>query len=167
MLRKTADCQKIAILPNKLIVTKLIFILLSLGQIKEVLCAIYAWNFNQTLILQSLEFFKNAWESHDLCFLHTPYRLDEYELLNRTSSQIVREAAASGLTASKNLWKNAWVWDPFLLIRHALGITKMANWKYSMHVLARNFHFSNLCTENYPQIHQKLGKFPLKFSWYL
>ena len=34
---------------------------------------------------------------------------------------------------------------------------KNAQLKYSMCVLARNFHFSNICTENYLKIKQKLG----------
>ena len=28
--------------------------------------------------------------------------------------------------------KIAWVWDPYFLFRHSLGITKMSKWKYSM-----------------------------------
>ena len=58
--------------------------------------------------------------------------------------------------------KNAVFWGPFFLIRHTLGITKIPKWKYSMCIRARNFDFSDLCTEKWPQIALKRGFFEHK-----
>ena len=43
--------------------------------------------------------------------------------------------------------KNALLWDPYFLIRHTPGITKIPIWRYFMCILARNFDISLLCTE--------------------
>ena len=42
--------------------------------------------------------------------------------------------------------ENTCVLHPYFLIRYTLRITKMPIWKYFIHVLARKFDFSKLCT---------------------
>ena len=46
-----------------------------------------------------------------------------------------------------NTEKNAQLWDPYFLIRHAPGITKIPKWKYSICIQPRKYDFLDLCTE--------------------
>ena len=61
-----------------------------------------------------------------------------------------------------NTEKNAVFQDPYFLIRHTLGITKIPTWKYFMCIQARNFDFSDLCTETCSQNRLKIGFFRTK-----
>ena len=61
--------------------------------------------------------------------------------------------------------KNAVVWDPYFLIRHAAGITKIPIWKYFMRILARNFDISDLCNEKWPQIGLKEANGIFLYQW--
>ena len=58
--------------------------------------------------------------------------------------------------------KNAWVWDPYFLIKYTRGITKMPKWKYSMCILAWNLDSSNLYTEKCPSFDIKRWLFITK-----
>ena len=61
-----------------------------------------------------------------------------------------------------NTEKNAVFRDPYFLIRHTPGITKIPKLKYSMCIQARNFDISDLCTEKWLQIGLKRGFFSTK-----
>ena len=52
--------------------------------------------------------------------------------------------------------------DPYILMRHTLGIIKIPTWKYSMCIQAKFFDISDLCTEKWHQIGLKRGFFSTK-----
>ena len=63
-----------------------------------------------------------------------------------------------------NTEKNAMFQDPYFLIRHTLGITKISTWKYSMCIQARNFDIYVLI--NGPKLGWKEAFLALKCSWH-
>ena len=57
--------------------------------------------------------------------------------------------------------KHAVVCNPYFLIRHTPGITKITKWKYFMFILARNFDISVLCTKKWHEFDRKRGIFSI------